>query len=256
MREIDRKIAREAILATLVADAGCDPAAFESGGITVVEWREMPGRRRFEEPATPFVIVSMGHGVVVACHREWLEWTRARASELDRDRFLDAVNLGAIAERLSDAGSVLKGPLPSYACSIETLRPHTVPSGVTIEVVRGDAIDPLRPNEVFRHALPRERNPVLPDRLAVIARVDADVVACAAASDENAWLCQVGVDVLPSWRGRGVGRAVVGRLTEAVLAEGRVPYYCLVISNVPSAALATSLGYWPAWVQWHARESR
>ncbi len=256
MREIDRKIAREAIRATLAADASCDPAAFDGEATTVVPWREMPGRRRFEEPAKPFVIVSMGHGVVVACHREWLEWTRARASELDRDGFLGAANLGAVAERLSTGGCVLKGPLPSYACSVDTLRPFNVPPGVTIEVVRGEAIDPLRPTEAFRHALPRERNPMLPDRLAVIARADADVVACAAASEENDQLCQVGVDVLPSWRERGVGRAVVGRLTEAVLAEGRVPYYCHVIANIPSAALATSLGYWPAWVQWHARESR
>ena len=256
MRQIDRANARQDILATLAADTGADASAFVDEGITVVEYRAMPDRRRFEEPAKPFVIISMGHGVVVACHRAWLEWTRARASELDRDRFLGAANLGAIAERLSIAGCVLQGPLPSYVCSVDTLQPFTVPSGVTIEVVRGDAIDPLRPDEAFRHALPPEPNPMLPDRLAVIARVGADVVACAAASDENEQLCQVGVDVLPSWRGRGVGRAIVGRLTEAVLAEGRVPYYCHVIANIPSAALATSLGYWPAWVQWHARESR
>jgi GNAT superfamily N-acetyltransferase len=256
MRAISRLVARDAIRATLAADAACAPADFDGDRVTVVEYRSVGGRRRFEEPAKPFVIISMGHGVVVACHREWLEWARARASELDRDRFLGAANLGAIADRLSGAGCVLYGPLPSYACSVDTLRPFTVPSGVTIEVVRGDAIDPLRPNEAFRHALPPEPEPMRPDRLAVIARVDADVVACAAASEENDQLCQVGVDVLPPWRGRGVGRAVVGPLTEAVLAEGRVPYYCHVIANIPSAALATSLGYWPAWVQWHARETR
>src|SRR5690606_23315328 len=69
MQAISRSVARAAIRATLTADAACAPAAFDGDRVTVVEYRSVGGRRRFEEPAKSYVIISMGHGVVVTCHR-------------------------------------------------------------------------------------------------------------------------------------------------------------------------------------------
>jgi len=63
---------------------------------------------------------------------------------------------------------------------------------------------------------------------------------------------QIGVDVVPSERGRGVGAAIVGRLTHEVLQMRLVPFYAAV-SNIRSRYLATSLGYWLAWVQVYAK---
>jgi beta-phosphoglucomutase-like phosphatase (HAD superfamily) len=55
-------------------------------------------------------------------------------------------------------------------------------------------------------------------------------------------------------RGAGIGRALVGRLTEAVLDAGRVPYYSTAVSNLRSRAVALGLGYWPAWTELYARD--
>lgn len=256
MHEIDRKTARDVILATLAADAGCDPAAFDGDGITVVAWREVPGRRRFEPPAMPFQILTMGHGVVVSCHPDWLDWFRERAALLDRSAFFASANLAAIVSLLAEVGLSLAGPHPSYGCSVDTLHGTASPPGIAIDVWDGRMLGGLRSLDAFRNALAPRPIPARPDKLAVTARVAGEIIACAGASAENDRLWQVGVDVLAPWRGRGVGRAVVSRLTEAILDAGKVPYYSHSVSNIPSAALATSLGYWPAWVQWHARESR
>jgi hypothetical protein len=256
MREIDRKTAREVIRATLAADAACDPAAFDGDGVVVVEWRELPDRRRFDPPATPLQILTMGHGVVVSCHPDWLDWFRERAGSLARSAFLASASLGGTATRRAVAGLTLAGPHPSYGCSVDTLRAAAPPPGVTLEIVEGEALDALRPLADFRNALSPRPIQARPDMLAVTARAAGEIVACAGTSAENDWIWQVGVDVMAPWRGREIGRAVVGRLTEAILDAGKVPYYSHSVSNIPSAALAASVGYWPAWVQWHAREQR
>ena len=75
-------------------------------------------------------------------------------------------------------------------------------------------------------------------------------VAGAVADCEALW--HVGVDVVEG--GRGVGRAVVARLTAEVLARRCVPYYSTTVSNLRSSRLALGLGYRLAWVELHAQE--
>jgi GNAT superfamily N-acetyltransferase len=249
-------MARRAIVATLAADAACDEADLAGDGITVVESREMPGRRRFDRSPKPFQVFTVGRGVVVSCHRDWLEWSRERARSLDRGQFLAPPNIAAIVALLAGDGYTLIGPHVSLACSSDTLRTAPSPAGLVLDTVEGHAIEALRPFGAFRNALPARANPLRPDMLAVTASAGGEVVACAAASDENGTIWQIGVDVLAPWRGRGIGRAVVSRLTEAILIAGMVPYYSHSVSNVPSATLATSLGFWPAWTQRHALEHR
>ena len=53
------------------------------------------------------------------------------------------------------------------------------------------------------------------------------------------------VYTVPHYRRRGFGRAVVARLTEEVLALGRVTVYCADYFNHASLALCRSLGYKP-----------
>lgn len=65
---------------------------------------------------------------------------------------------------------------------------------------------------------------------------------------------QIGIAVVAPERGAGVGRALVGRLTELAFQRGRVPFYSADLGNIRSHALAASLGYWPAWVELFARE--
>lgn len=252
----DRETARQEIMETIAADCACDPAVLAGDGITVVEWHDVPGRRRFEMPAKPYQLFTAGHALVVSCHADWMAWTRERVASLDSGAFLAPANLGEIASLLQPAGLVLVGPHVSYGCSTDTLRPARPPSGVELEILEGPALEDPASLGDFPNALPTRVSPLRPNTLAVMASVRGRVVACAAASDDNGQLWQIGVDVLAPWRGRGIGRAVVHRLTEAVLDAGKVPYYSHSVSNVRSAALATSLGFWPAWVQWYALEQR
>lgn len=69
-------------------------------------------------------------------------------------------------------------------------------------------------------------------------------IADGATASEYAALVQ-GVYTLPDYRRRGLGRAVVARVTETVLALGRVALYAADYTNYPSLGLCRSLGFRP-----------
>ena len=65
---------------------------------------------------------------------------------------------------------------------------------------------------------------------------------------------QIGVDVLPEYRGRGIAASVTSRLALEVLAMEKVPFYCAAWSNIGSVRNAIACGFRPAWAELTARE--
>jgi GNAT superfamily N-acetyltransferase len=61
----------------------------------------------------------------------------------------------------------------------------------------------------------------------------------------GASLAHVGVVTTPAARGRRLGRGVVSAVTGLALAEGLVPQYRTLDSNLPALAVARALGYRP-----------
>ena len=72
-------------------------------------------------------------------------------------------------------------------------------------------------------------------------------LAGCSADCEDMW--QIGVDVLPGFRHRGVAAAMTNRLAREILARGKVPFYCAAWSNVPSVRNAIRAGFRPGWVE-------
>ena len=78
-------------------------------------------------------------------------------------------------------------------------------------------------------------------------------MAGASADCESMW--QIGVDVLPEYRRRGIASAVTSRLALEIMHVGKVPFYCAAWSNVRSARNAVKSGFRPAWVELTAKSS-
>ena len=77
-------------------------------------------------------------------------------------------------------------------------------------------------------------------------------LATASVDCDSMW--QIGIDILADYRNRGIGKALVSRLTEAVFKVRRLPYYSTGISNISSRRTAISVGYRPAWVEIFSKE--
>jgi predicted GNAT family acetyltransferase len=71
-------------------------------------------------------------------------------------------------------------------------------------------------------------------------------MAGASADCENMW--QIGIDVLPPFRGKGLASCLVSRLAALILKRGIVPFYCTGSFNIPSQLVAYRSGFFPAWM--------
>ena len=93
------------------------------------------------------------------------------------------------------------------------------------------------------------------DALAVGAFDKGKLIGLAGCSADCETMYQIGVDVLPDYRRKGVASAVTSRLAIEVLRLGKVPFYCAAWSNIRSVRNAIKSGFSPAWVELTARDT-
>jgi GNAT superfamily N-acetyltransferase len=236
----------------LATEYACPECAFLQDGVLITPSETRAGQRRFPRPIRPLLIVTMGQGVVATCHPERLGWLTALLSDRSRDDIFSPSMIAALATAIARDGQRLQGPVIRLVCASQTLRAATPPEGVMIDLVIGASVRDLYHYEGFHHALSYRSDHPRPDVMATVAWKSGNVLGIAAASEDSGELWQIGIDVAAAHRGAGIGRALVGRLTEAVCRAGKVPYYSAAVSNVRSLALATNLGYWPLWTELYA----
>ncbi len=74
---------------------------------------------------------------------------------------------------------------------------------------------------------------------------EGEAVALCSSVRSRADAAEAGVFTAEAWRGQGFGRAAVAAWRDAVIAEGRVPWYSTSWDNVASLGVARSLGLEP-----------
>ena len=76
---------------------------------------------------------------------------------------------------------------------------------------------------------------------------NADPVAMVGLSDDSPIMRQIGIDVLPAWRGAGIASALVRDAARLTLAEGYIPFYGTSPSHILSQRVAMNAGLVPTW---------
>lgn len=122
---------------------------------------------------------------------------------------------------------------------------------VRIELLHPEQYERFRGDPRYSNALGFSKR--RPD-ITVLAAFDpdaatalADPLAMAGASDDSPLMRQIGIDVLPQVRQRGLAARLVYELSRMVLADGRVPFYGTSPSHVLSQRVALAAGFIPTW---------
>lgn len=79
------------------------------------------------------------------------------------------------------------------------------------------------------------------------APVHADPIAMVGLSDDSPIMRQIGIDVLPAFRGAGIASALVRDAARLTLAEGYLPFYGTSPSHMLSQRVALNAGLVPTW---------
>lgn len=107
--------------------------------------------------------------------------------------------------------------------------------------------------EEWSNALCKDRKHL--DVLAAGAFDQGELIGLAGCSADCETMYQIGVDVLPEYRKKGIASALTSRLALEILKLDKVPFYCAAWSNLKSVRNAVRSGFKPAWVELTARSS-
>lgn len=251
---LNRASSIEIARSVLAADYACPESALVEDGVIVTPFEYRPGRRPYPRPAKPLLIGTMGAGVVVSCHPDRVDWLRSTLGARTRDDIFSVSTVAELAAYVAPDGQIVHGRAVNAVCSPETFRPPVEPPGITIDVVEGTEVHQLYRHRGFDNALSYNPDHPRPDIAAAVASDGDTILGIAGMTADAVTMWQIGVDVVPSARGAGLGRALVGRLTELAFRRGIVPFYAAAVSNVRSHGLAVGLGYWPAWSELDVRD--
>ena len=107
-----------------------------------------------------------------------------------------------------------------------------------------------RPDVLVLAAYPVEENASEASEVTVAGESDpalTDPIALVGVSDDSPIMRQIGIDVLPSWRGAGIASVLVRDAARLTLAEGYLPFYGTSPSHLLSQRVAMNAGLVPTW---------
>jgi GNAT superfamily N-acetyltransferase len=218
----------------LATDLNCMPddlnGKMDSFIFTVT--KNNPGRRPFLRGERHFEMLTMGGSVVVSATPDILPYIR---KELDGKNSDEAFNMPFV-----------HGQGICYIPDINNIKPIVAPENIEIVIVTQPDVPNLYVHKGFSYAIWYEPH-IRPETLVAVAYCNGVAVGMAGASNDCEMMWQIGIDVLPEFRNRGIAAALANRLSIEILKHGKVPYYATAPRNIGSQCVAHRAGFIPAW---------
>lgn len=234
----------------LALDLACAPDDFLRQENTIVTYKQLEGRRVFSAEDYFIKIATFGRGAVVSANPKLQEWCKAFFGKYRGIDCFEHPVMCEIDEELIKYGKKLDVIYELYL-PYNNYEYHLNESIKVRWFERGE-IPSLYADTRFKNALLYDIHSHRPDVLAVAAYEGNQITGMAGASMDSRKLWQIGIDVLPEYRERGIAVHLVGLLAKEILARGCIPYYGTWCSNIASRNIAQKCGFFPAWVEMHA----
>lgn len=189
-------------------------------------------------------LVSYGNNIVAATTSENAKIIGEYLGKFEWYHCFETPNLHFLSERLAPLGQKVCFMAEYFLPDLNKLKPLSC--DFEIRLLEKADFAHLYKSE-WSNALCESRKEL--DVLCAGAYDGGRLVGLAGASSDCDAMWQIGEDVLPSFRGRGIAVALVSTLALEVLRRGKVPFYCCAWSNLPSARTAIKSGFVPSWAE-------
>ncbi|MCR4621056.1 MAG: GNAT family N-acetyltransferase [Clostridiales bacterium] len=225
-------------------DIGCAACDFLKSENVTVPFRLGAGARKYYKLPIAADLVSYGNNVVAAVEEDLEQTVKEYLGRFGFYHLFETPNLNWFSDRLSDAGQRVCFMAEYFLPDIRRLREQ----GCVYELRL------LEPPELDEFYLPEWSNALCAARreldvLAVGAFDKGRLAGLAGCSADCDTMWQIGVDVLPEYRRRGIASALVSRLAAETINRGKIPFYCSAWSNIRSVRTAMASGFAPAWAE-------
>ncbi len=233
----------------LAVDFNCQPSDFEKEGNTITENKLLEGRRVYENDGCFLKMICIWGRAIISTDEEIRQWLEEKILKRDACWLFDFNKLRAIDNKLREFGH-----------EIEEKHNYYLPYPVTCDVKPLTKIKWFEKEDIlqfegdsrFGEAFMFDDN--FPDILGVAAFDGDNIIGMAGASADSENLYQIGINVMPEYRGNGIGTNLVALLKQEVLKRGKVPFYGTAESHIVSRNIAIKAGFFPAWVELNSKK--
>ena len=236
----------------LALELGCAPEDFSGSGNVVTAAVLHERRRRFSDKPFFLQMATFGDGAVISADPRLHPWLQDWVRDKRGFWLFEQHNYFDLDRKLRQYGYRMA---LTHHMFLPDPEPMEVRPGFSFRWLEQADIGPYYGREKFSNALCDRFHPERPDVLAVLALDGETPMGMAGCSADTPELWQIGIDVLPPYRGRGIGSALVRLLRNETLRRGAVPYYGTSLSNLASWRTALSSGFSPAWIEAESRKA-
>jgi len=229
-------------------DCNCEPEDFLRQESVVTISRSHPDARKYLPLPFDCDLVSYGSNIVAQTSEELAEIVRAYISKYPVEHCFETPNMHALERELAPYDLKVCFMAEYFLPDVELVKPLSCEYELRL-LTQQDFTGLYLPE--WSNALCEARKEL--DVLGVGAYDHGRLIGLAGCSADCKEMYQIGIDVLPDYRRRGVAAALTSRLALEVLARDKVPFYCAVWSNIKSVRNALKCGFRPAWVELTAR---
>lgn len=237
---------REQLYKLLSREYNCTTEDFykQENVLTVSELQE--GRRMYSKEKYFFHMATLGGNAVLTAEECLHPFLREFIKNRQGHWLFELPNLLPLEQELNRFGYTLT---QSYHMFLPALRVEPK-KNFTVKWFYGQSeISQFYGDERFANAICSEYLPHRPDRIVVCAYEGERIMGMAGCSEDAPGWQQIGIDVLPEFRSRGVATYLVTLLKNKILEEGNIPFYGTSLSNYHSWNIALNSGFRPAWVE-------
>ena len=228
----------------LCADAG----DFEKSENVVVLSMKNDGARKYLKLPFSCQLVSYGNNAVASVSAEFREIVENYINKYPVEHLFETPHLQVLNDALTGKGQRICFMAEYFLPDMNLLRPLDCPYELRV-LNQSDFADLYLPE--WSNALCEGRKQL--DVLGVGVYDNQKLVGLAGSSADCDTMWQIGVDVLPEYRRRGIAAALTSRLAVEILRRGKIPFYCAAWCNVKSVRNAIKSGFRPAWVEMTAK---
>ena len=227
-------------------DFGCAPEDFCLTENKVVISKENPKARRYLKLPLFCALASFGNNIVASVTADIAESVLKYINSYKIEDCFAPPNLFTLNDELHKHGMMISFSAQRTLPDINIIKPVSCAYEVKL----------LHPDDyAYMYKLP-EWNDVLGsekgkgfDRLAAGAFDGQNLVGFAGSRADCDSMCQVGIEVLPGYRRKGIASALMSRLALEILHTGIVPYSGNLWANIPSIKTQLASGFRLAWVE-------
>lgn len=230
-------------------DCNCKPEDFMKDTNVVTLSKKHPKARCYLPLPLKCDLVSYGSNIVAQTSEQLADIITAYIEKYPVERCFETPNMHVLNESLRPYDLEVCFMAEYFLPDVTKLQ--KLPCEYELKVLHADDFAELYTDE-WSNALCKDRKDK--DVLGVGAYDGDSLIGLAGCSADCETMWQIGVDVLPAYRKKGIASALTSYLAHKTIALGKVPFYCAAWSNIKSVRNAIKSGFRPAWVEITARE--